>query len=132
MTATQELEVREKQEVARESTRPGPVFRPDIDILEGRDEYVIFADLPGVDEKSVDVRFERGTLALDARLASVPEPGWNPVYTEYRFGTFHREFQLSEDIDPDGVSARMRNGVLELHLPKTAAHRPRAIPVRAG
>ena len=57
---------------------------------------------------------------------------WNPVYTEYRFGTFHREFQLSEDIDPDGVSARMRNGVLELHLPKTAAHRPRAIPVRAG
>ena len=44
MTATQELEVREKQEVARESTRPGPVFRPDIDILEGRDEYKAYCE----------------------------------------------------------------------------------------
>lgn len=132
MTETQALQAREKQEVQGESTRPGPVFRPDIDVLERPDGYVIFADLPGVDEKSVDVRFDRGTLTLDARLATLPEPGWHRVHTEYRIGTFHREFRVSEDIDASGVSAKMHNGVLELHLPKSAAHRPRTIPVHSG
>jgi HSP20 family protein len=130
--ADQALQRRGKQELQRESTRPGPVFRPDIDILERSDGYVIYADLPGVDEKSVDVRFDRGTLTLDARLATFPESRWEPLYTEYRLGTFHREFQVSDDIDPSKVSAKMHNGVLELLLPKSADHQPRAIPVRAG
>jgi HSP20 family molecular chaperone IbpA len=130
--ADQALQRRQKQELQRESTRPGPVFRPDIDILERPDGYVIYADLPGVDEKSVDVRFDRGTLTLDARLATFPEARWEPLYTEYRLGTFHREFQVSDDIDPSKVSAKMHSGVLELLLPKSADHQPRAIPVRAG
>ena len=50
---TQELQVREKQQLEQESTRPGLVFRPDVDILEQPDAYVIYADLPGADEKSV-------------------------------------------------------------------------------
>ena len=132
MAETQALQAREKQELQREGTRPGPVFRPDIDILERPDGYVIYADLPGVDGKSVDVRFDRGTLMIDAQLATFPEAGWQPLHREYRLGRFHREFQVSEDIDASGVSAKMQNGVLELLLPKSAAHRPRAIPVRGG
>ena len=129
---TQALQAREKQEVQGESTRPGPVFRPDVDILERANGYVIYADLPGVDESSVDVRFEKGTLTLDARLASVPEESLRPLHAEYRCGTYHRSFRLSEDIDPEGVSARMQNGVLELDLPKSAARQPRSIPVHAS
>ena len=132
MTEAHALQARKKQELQRESTRPGPVFRPDIDILERPDGYVIYADLPGVDGDSVDVRFDRGTLTLDAQLATSPEPRWQPVHTEYQLGTFHREFQVSEDIDPSAVSAKMHNGVLELLLPKTAQHRRRTIPVQAG
>ena len=126
------LHAREKQELAEESTRPGLVFRPDIDILENHDGYVIYADLPGADDKSVDVRLDRGTLTLGARLATVPDPSWTPLHTEYRFGSYHREFQISEDIDPAGVAAKMQNGVLELVLPKSAERRPRAIQVQAG
>jgi HSP20 family protein len=132
MTETHALRAREKQELQHESTRPGPVFRPEIDILERPDAFVIYADLPGADDKSVDVRFEKGTLTLDAQIRTVPGSGWNPVHVEYRFGTFHREFQVSEDIDATGVTAQMRNGVLELHLPKSTERRPRAIRVRAG
>ncbi len=132
MAKTQALQAREKQELQREATRAGLLFRPDIDILERSDGYVIYADLPGVDDKSVDVRFVRGILTLNAQLATFPDPQWEPVYAEYRLGTFQREFQLSEDIDSSGVAAKMHNGVLELVLPKSAAHRPRAIPVRAG
>jgi HSP20 family protein len=126
------LQPREKQELSEESTRPGFVFRPDIDILENRDGYVIYADLPGADDKSVDVRLDRGTLTLDARLATMPDSSWTPLHAEYRFGSYHREFRISEDIDPAGVAAKMQNGVLELLLPKSAERRPRAIQVQAG
>ena len=132
MTETQALQAREKEELQGEATRPGPVFRPDVDILERSDDYVIYADLPGVDEKSVDVRLDRGLLTLDAQLATEPDPAWNPLHTEYRLGNFHREFRVSEDIDSDGVSARMSNGVLELRLPKSVERRPRAIQVQTG
>lgn len=132
MNETQALQAREKHELEREGTRPGPVFRPDVDILERSDAYVIYADLPGVDEKSVDVRLERGLLLLDARLATFPESDWSPLHTEYRLGSYHREFHLSEDIDAGGVSAKMRSGVLELQLPKSAETRPRAISVQSG
>jgi HSP20 family protein len=127
-----ELEVREKEPLAQEGTRPGPVFRPDVDILERDDAFLVYADLPGVDEDSVEVRIERGTLTLDAALATLPDPGWTPLRLEYHVGSFHREFRISEEIDPHGVSASMRAGVLELTLPKTAASKPRTIEVRAG
>jgi len=132
MTATNALAAREKQELQGEGTRPGPVFRPDIDILELNDGFVVFADVPGADDKSVSIRLEKGILTLDAQLASMPETDWNLLHEEYRFGSYHREFRISEDIDGSGVTAKMRNGVLELHLPKSAEHKPRSIPVQAG
>ena len=91
-----------------------------------------YADLPGADEGSVHVRFEDGVLALDAQLSTLPDPGWTPVRREYRLGSYHREFRLSEDVDVARVSATMKSGVLELRLPKTAESRPRTIPVQAA
>jgi HSP20 family molecular chaperone IbpA len=132
MSDANTLQTRNKQELEGEGTRPGPVFRPDIDILERSDAYLIYADLPGADEESVDVRLDRGALSIDARLATLPEEGWVPLHAEYRLGSYHREFRISEDIDAGGVTARVSNGVLELHLPKSAERQPRAIQVQAG
>jgi HSP20 family molecular chaperone IbpA len=132
MTEVNELTAREKQPVPGEGTRPGPVFRPDIDVLEQADGFVVYADLPGVDEKSVDVRFDRGTLSLDARVSMVPDASWTPIHSEYPLGSYHREFRISDEIDVGAVSAKMSNGVLELRLPKSAEHQPREIPVQAG
>ncbi|MBW2423513.1 MAG: Hsp20/alpha crystallin family protein [Deltaproteobacteria bacterium] len=127
-----ELEPREKQAVEQEATRPGWVFRPDVDILEQQNGFVVFADLPGVDENTIDVHVEKGTLRLDAQLATLPGSDWRPLHTEYRFGSYHREFRISEDIDSTGVTAKMKNGVLELHLPKSERHKPRTIPVQSA
>src|SRR5512145_1510779 len=129
-TASQELELRAKQPLQQEAMRPGPVFRPDADILERSDAYVIYADLPGADEKSVQVRLERGQLQLDAELATRPDPSWSPLHAEYRVGAWHREFLISDEIDADGVSASMRDGVLKLILPKSQANRRHTIEVR--
>lgn len=134
MTETHALQAREKQELETggESTRPGRVFRPDVDILENADGFVVYADLPGVDENTIDVRLEKGVLTLDAQLAVFPDESWNPLHIEYRLGSYHREFRLSEGIDSEAVSAKMQNGVLELTLPKSAERRPRSIPVQAA
>ena len=129
---TSEIETREKQEVEREQTRPGIVFRPDVDIVEQAGEFLVTADLPGVDEQHVDVRLEDGNLAIHADLAVEPEPGWRPIYDEYRVGSYYREFALSDRIDVNEIKASMKDGVLELHLPKAEKHRPRSIEVKAG
>jgi HSP20 family protein len=129
---TREIETREKQEIEREQTRPGIVFRPDVDIVERAGEFLVTADLPGVDEQHVDVRLENGNLAIHADLAVEPEPEWQPIYGEYRVGSYYREFALSDRIDVNEIKASMKDGVLELHLPKAEKHRPRSIEVKAG
>jgi HSP20 family protein len=121
--STTDLQRHEKRAVEREGMRPGPVFRPDVDIVERRDEFIVTADLPGADGNSVSVKLEEGVLVIDA---------WSPLYSEYRTGTYHREFRLSDAIDPDRIQASMRDGVLELSLPKTDRHRPRQISVQAS
>jgi HSP20 family molecular chaperone IbpA len=129
---TREIEAREKQEVEREQTRPGIVFRPDVDIVERDGEFLVMADLPGVDDRHVDVRLENGLLSIRGDLAAAPEPEWQRIYHEYRVGSYYREFALSDLIDVNGIEASMKDGVLELHLPKAEKHRPRNIEVKAG
>jgi HSP20 family molecular chaperone IbpA len=127
-----ELETRDKQAVERERTRPGLTFRPDVDIVERPDAFLVYADLPGVDDRHVEVRLEDGVLSIEAELASGPDPAWTPLYQEYRLGGWQREFRLSEAIDSERIHASMRDGVLEVRLPKSERHRPRQIPVQSA
>jgi len=126
------LQTREKEELQGEATRPGPVFRPDVDILEKPDGFLVYADVPGANDRSVSVRIDRGELTLDAQLVNEPGQGWSPIHAEYRLGSYHRKFRISDDIDPDGVSAKVANGVLELRLPKSKERQPRTIPVHGA
>jgi HSP20 family molecular chaperone IbpA len=121
-----------KQAAREESTRPGPVYRPDTDILERDEEYVVVVDLPGADERSVQVRFEKDLLRIDAEPAVQPEAGWTARHLEYQPGGYAREFRIAEGIDVDAIQASLKNGVLELHLPKTSRRRPRTIQVAAS
>jgi|SRR3990172_4362104 len=127
-----ELQPRDKRAVEREGMRPGPTFRPDVDIVEQKDAFLVVAELPGVDDEHVDVRLENGLLSIDAALASEPEGSWTPLYAEYRLGGYHREFSLSEAIDSDAIEARMSDGVLQVRLPKTSRHQPRRITVQGS
>lgn len=114
----------------RLASQAGPVFAPEIDVVETADAFIVTADLPGVDHEGVRVGLEDGVLSLDAAVsAAAPDPGWRLVHAEYRPGRFHRRFHLSDRIDAGAISARMRDGVLTLRLPKTERHRPRRIEV---
>ncbi len=129
---SREIEAREKAELATEDTRPGLVFRPDVDILERSDAFVIHADMPGVSDKTIEIDLDKGVLTLNARPAEVEDDGEGdsrPLHSEYRSGGYHREFRVSEDIDSSSVSATMKDGVLEVLLPKSAESQPRRIAV---
>ena len=128
---TREIEARDKEVLLSEDPRTGLVYRPDVDILEEADAFVIHADMPGASEESVDVQLEKGLLTLQARLIETPAKT-RTLYAEYRDGSYYREFRLSEDIDATAVTARMKDGVLELHLPKSVARKPRRIAVQAA
>jgi HSP20 family molecular chaperone IbpA len=127
-----ELQTREKQAVAQETTRPGPVFRPDVDIVERANDFLVTADLPGTSGHHVDVRLEEGLLSIDATPSVAPEPSWAPVHAEYRVGSWHRQFVLPDRIDAERIHAEMKDGVLELVLPKLEQHRPRRVEVRGA
>jgi len=126
-TRGSDIEARAKQALDREATRPGWVFQPEVDIVETESEYLLWADLPGADQDSVHIALENGVLSIDATGAVHADPGWHPLELEYRSGGYQRRFALS-----DRIEARMRDGVLELRLPKSERHRSRQIEVRAG
>jgi HSP20 family protein len=127
-----EMELREKQTVSQETTRPGWTFRPDVDIVERREEFLVTADLPGVGEDDVRVQLDNGLLTIDAQPSARADETWRPLYAEYRTGGYHREFAMGEAIDAGKISAKMRDGVLEIRLPKAERHQPRRIAITRG
>jgi HSP20 family protein len=118
-----------KQPVREEGTRPGPVYRPDADILERSEEYLVLIDLPGADEQSVQVRFDKDVLTIEASPAIATDAAWTPRHIEYQPGAYAREFRIADGIDVESIRASLKNGVLELHLPKSGRRRPRNIQI---
>ena len=129
----QELNVRNKQELTgEEATRPGRTFVPDVDIFETGDSLWLWADMPGVDEQSIDLNLADGVLTIEGRVTVKEYEDLAPVYTEYNVGNYLRRFTVSRDIDADRIRARMTHGVLELELPKNESAKPRRITVSSS
>ena len=132
-----EMETRAKQEVqnqdaGREQTRPGRYFLPEVDIHESEEGLRLWADMPGVDEKDLEVTLTNGMLTIEGRVSTDMYRNLMPVYTEYNVGNYFRQFVVNDEIDANRIEARIRNGVLEVSLPKAASARPRRIEVKAG
>ncbi len=134
MTA-KEMELRKKQEVGKgagEGTRPGPVFVPAVDILENINEITVFADMPGVDSKNVEIDLRDNQLTIVGRVEPVEKEKEIPLYKEFNWGDYFRQFTLSDVIDQAKITAKMDNGVLRLVLPKVEKAKPQKIKVIAG
>lgn len=103
---------------------------PRTDLVETDREYRVIAELPGLEEKDIDIVLNGDVLTLKGE-SRVETEGQNPLYTERFHGRFQRSIGLGPDIDPDKVSASFRNGVLTIVLPKTAEAETKAkrIPI---
>jgi HSP20 family molecular chaperone IbpA len=112
-----------------EQTRAGRTYVPDVDITESGEALRVWADLPGVDENSVEVRLDQGLLSIEGRVSLEGYEDLRPVYTEYNVGNFVRRFRIPNTVDTAKIQGKMSNGVLELTIPKSEAARPRRIEV---
>lgn len=128
--AEQELTSFKKQEVSgNEQIHPGRTYVPNVDIYESADSLWLRADMPGVDDQSLEVELADGVLSLFGRVSVKEYENVQPVYTEYNIGNYARRFTLSKEINTDRISARMINGVLELQLPKAERAKPRRLAI---
>ena len=118
-------------ETNTQNTRPGRTFAPKVDILENDSGLRLWAELPGVDENAIEVELVDGVLSIRGRVATEEYANLEPLYTEYGVGNFETRFRLSNAIDGERIQARLKNGVLELELPKVAAAKPRKIEIAA-
>ena len=114
-----------------ERTRERPVYTPRTDIYENEDRVVLVADMPGVDEKSIDVTLQDNVLTITGRTAEVAPEGYRLAYAEFERGDYQRSFALSSKADPNGIEASIRDGVLHVTVPK-AKSALKKIPVMAG
>lgn len=103
---------------------------PAVDIKEDSDRFVIYADVPGVEAKDIEITLDNGTLTLKGhRESNKPEERQNYKRVERVRGSFLRRFTLPNTTDAAKVSARSQNGVLELVIPKSQQAQTRKITV---
>ncbi len=115
-----------------ERTRARRLYSPLVDIMERKDDIVVIADMPGVDEQTVDITLEKNVLTIYGKVeAEIPEKH-RLVASEYGIGDYQRSFTLSDEVDKEKIQASLKNGVLTLILPKAEIAKTRKIPVAAG
>ncbi len=112
------------------SDQARPTVAPAVDIFENDDEFLLVADLPGVAQDAVDLQLHQGQLTLSARRG--PPPQGEALGAERRLSDFRRVVQVPDDVDATRVDAQLREGVLEIHLPKAEAVKPRRIAISTG
>jgi len=136
-TQSKELQTQdvEKQEISTdgaERTRARKAYVPRADIFETNEAIVVVADMPGVDQNSLDITVEKNVLSLDGFVEPDHPDNYNLVYAEYEEGDYHRRFTLSNEVDQDNIQATVKNGVLRLVLPKIGPAQAKKISVKAA
>ncbi len=106
---------------------------PPVDIRELDDQFVLHADLPGVDPKNIDITLEKGVLTIRGRRELELRDEKNGYRRAERVtGEFYRRFSLPDTADSQAVKARFNNGVLEVSIPKQPQVLPRRINVEVA
>lgn len=105
-------------------------WMPTVDILEKDENLILRAELPGMDEKDIDLKLEGSVLTLKGeRKLEKEEKKANYHRIESSYGTFTRSFTLPVTVDLEKITAEYKNGVLSVTIPQKPEVRPREIPV---
>lgn len=108
-----------------------PDWSPPVDIIEDDHEYLVKADLPEVRREDVNVMVENGIVSVFGKRRDEKEEKNRKYHRiERSYGTFRRGFLVPEDADPTKVKAEFKDGVLQIHMPKTSAPKPNFVEVK--
>ena len=106
-----------------------PVYVPRVDVRETAEGFAVVADLPGVDEKSVEATVQNRVLTIEGWTKTEKPQGYEELGREFGAGRFRRDFTLPDAVDPDRIQARVKNGVLTVAIPKREEVKARKIQV---
>ena len=105
---------------------------PRVDVFEDDAGITLLADLPGVPKDRLELKVDGDTLLIEGEIATPTPQDLQSVYAEIRVPRYRRAFVLSRELDPGKIDANLRDGVLNLRIPKQEHAKPRRIAVRAG
>ena len=113
----------------RELSREAALFPP-VDVTETDDEYVLRAEVPGMRQEDIRVSLVENVLTLKGEKKFEKEEKKTSFHHQERvYGSFERSFTLGTPVQSEKIRAQYRNGILEVHLPKTEAVKPREIRI---
>lgn len=105
-------------------------WTPAVDIKEENERFVLEADIPGVDPKDIEITMDTGVLTIKGERKTESEEESNGYKrVERSYGSFYRRFSLPDTADAERISAKGRDGVLEVVIPKHEKVQPRKITV---
>jgi HSP20 family protein len=117
----------------REETLTTTTFAPPVDVYEDEHTVTLKVEVPGIEEKDIDVRIENNTLTVHGeRKFEKEEKEENYRRVERQYGSFTRTFTLPTTVDPEKVQADYDKGVLKIQLAKKAEAKPKQIKVNVG
>jgi HSP20 family protein len=117
----------------REEALTSTTFAPPVDVYEDEHNVTLKIEVPGIDEKDIDVRIENNTLTVHGeRKFEKEEKEENYRRVERQYGSFTRTFTLPNMVDQDSVHADYDKGVLKIQLAKKAEAKPKQIKVNVG
>lgn len=92
---------------------------PAMELVETDSGYTLTVELPGLEEKDIDIEFADGVLSVSGEKREESEKKENGyLMSERRYGSFHRQLTLPPDVDPESIAAKFRQGVLKLEMKK--------------
>ena len=117
----------------REESLTTTTFAPAVDVYEDEHNVTLKIEVPGIDEKDIDVRIENNVLTVHGeRKFEKEEKEENFRRVERQYGSFTRTFTLPNTVDSEKVSANYEKGILKVTLPKKAEAKPKQIKVNVG
>ena len=92
------------------------VIAPRVDIYSAENAYIVNAELPGIEEKDIELEVHENVLSIKAKREQESKDEKNGYYSERHYGMFQRMLQLPEDIDAENITAKYKNGVLNISV----------------
>lgn len=113
-------------------SRSNRAMVPRVDVLEDQTGITLLADLPGVPKDQLELKVEGDTLLIEGTVGALTQEGLEPTYAEVRLPFYRRSFTLSRELDTSRIEANLKNGVLNLRIPKQQHAQPRRIQVQVN
>lgn len=137
MSESKEFARTQAKDVAKEAEgqslhQTGEVILPPVDVYEDEKGIRLTADLPGVTNERLNLKVDKDTLLIEGEATLDTPKNIQAIYAEVRNPRYRRSFALSSELDTGAIEAKLKDGVLTVHLPKKAPYQPRKIQVETA